>query len=291
MLQPTCRISDAERQFLLDGISQERRNDGRGCYDYRGIVFEMEPLSLANTSCRFRAGETEILVAVKSDVGKLGPDKDAGSFRINVECAASVSRTLADGVSAEDWGKQLSVLLESLCGGNDVIDRQDLVIVPHMYAWDVYVDVLVLASGGNVLDSISLALCAVLTEPALLPRIDAEDVVEEGERTDLKVDSLPESGTPLKLKKVPLCVTAAQIADKILFDVTAEEELCADAMLCVVVDARSGDIMGISKLGRGLYDLHTMPDMMSRCRAAAASLTEHLERELGRELIKPAAAA
>jgi len=215
------------------------------------------------------------MVAVKP--GRARPD--AGHFQIVVDCAASVSRALVDGWAGDDWGRHLSAMLESLCAGDDVVDRRALCVAPGAFVWEVYVDVLVLASGGNLLDSVSLALCAALSE-TLLPKVQVEEAMEEGEPVQLKVDDRPEMGTRFPLKKTPLCVTVTQINGQFLFDVTREEEVCADAMICVVVDAKCGDVIGLHKLGRGLFDIASLPSMLERCRATAAALIQQLDREM-----------
>lgn len=283
-MEPHRRISEAERRFLLDGVSQGIRNDGRGCFDYRRISFEMGTIPTATSSCRLRAGETDLMVGVTCDMVKPNRSRpDCGELLVAVECAASVSVSLAEGTSAEDWGRQLSVLLESLCAADGVIDRKALCVAPGAFAWQVHVDVLVLTSGGNLLDTASLALCAALSE-VLLPKVDVLEAMEEGEVVQLRVDDRPEMGTPFPLRRLPLCVTVAQIQDRFLLDVTSEEELCADAMLCVVVDVKGGDVIGLHKLGRGLFDVATLPSMLERCRATAAALMKQLEMELSQDV-------
>lgn len=273
-------ISDAERRFLLDGVAQGFRNDGRGCFDCRRITYETGTIPAATSSCRLRAGETDLIVGVKCDVAKPSSQRpNAGMFHISVDCATSVSISLTEGWNAEEWGRQLSVLLESLCASDGVIDREALCIVPGTFAWEVHADVLVLATGGNLLDSVSLALCAALSE-TVLPKIEVQDELEEGEHVQLRVDDRPELGVCFPLRKMPLCVTVAQIQDRFILDVTLEEEICADALLCVVVDARSGDIAGIHKLGRGLFDLAALPAAVEHCRATASLMMQQLEREM-----------
>lgn len=279
-MQPVRRISEAERRFLLDGVSQGFRNDGRGCFDYRRISFEMGPIPSSTGSCRLRAGETDLIAVVRCEVvkpSKLQPAQ--GELQVSVSCAASVSVAFSDGRSAEESNRKLSLLLESLCSGEGVVDRKALCIQPGEFVWDVYVDVLVLTSGGNLLDSMSLALCAALSE-TLLPKVEVMEAMEEGEMVQLKVDDRPELGTRFPLKRLPLMVTVAQIGDRFIFDVTSEEELCADAMICVVVDAKAGDVIGLHKLGKGLFDIAALPSMLERCRATASVLIGQLEREL-----------
>ncbi|CAJ1352604.1 unnamed protein product [Effrenium voratum] len=279
-MQPLTRISESQRQFLLDGVQQDLRCDGRGPFDLRRVTFDLHVLPSATSSCRLRAGETELLLALKCDLVKpsrLQPD--AGHFQVAVECAPSVSVALADSHSGEDWGRRLGVLLETLCASDSIINRKALCLLPGVFAWEVHLDVLVLSSGGNLLDSLALALCALLSE-SLLPKVEVIEALEDGEEVQLKVDDRPEAGVRFPLLKLPLCVTVAQIADKFLMDVTSEEEMCAQAMLCVVVDGKTGDIIGMHKLGRGLFDVSSLPAMLERCRATAGALAQQLDREL-----------
>jgi len=255
------------------------RNDGRGCFDYRRIAFELGQIPSSTGSCRLRAGETDLLVSVKCDISapsRLRPD--AGSFHINVDCAASVS-VAADAANADESSRQLAVILESLCASDDIVDRQALCILPGTFAWEVHVDVLVLTSGGNLLDSVSLALCAALSQ-TVLPKVDVVEAVEEGEAARLQVDPRPEVGSKFPMRRLPLCVTVAQIQQRFLFDITSDEEQCADAIVCVIVDAMCGEVVGLHKLGRGLFELAALPSMLERCRAAAGVLMLQLEREL-----------
>lgn len=255
------------------------RNDGRGCFDMRRVTFDVGSQASATGSCRLRAGETDLCVGVKCDMVKPNAETpNMGQVHIVVEVAASVSVAFSEGRDGEDLGKQLSALLESLCASDDVIDRKALCVLPGVFAWDVYVDVLVQACGGNLLDSVSLALCAVLSETAL-PKVTVEEALEEGEDVQLSVDDRPEVGTAFPLKKLPLCVTVAQVGKRLLLDVTPEEELCAEALMCVVVDGKCGAVVGMHQLGRGLLDPSLVPSMLEHSRAAAAAIVQQLEAE------------
>mmetsp|Transcript_99403 Transcript_99403/g.207071 ORF Transcript_99403/g.207071 Transcript_99403/m.207071 type:complete len:288 (-) Transcript_99403:64-927(-) len=285
-MQNLQRLSEAERRFLLDGVKQGLRSDGRGCYDYRRVTFELDPIPTANGSCRLRAGETDLLVCVKCDIGKPSREHpDIGQFQVAVDCAASMSVAFADSWNADDASRRLSVLLETLCAGDGVIDRRALCIQPGVFAWEVYVDVLVLTSGGNLLDSVSLALCAALLDTKL-PSVQVLEAMEEGEVVQLSVDDRPEMGQPFPITRLPLCVTVAQIGQRFLFDVTSEEELTSDALLCVVVDAQSEEALGIHQLGRGLFEMGALPEMLLRCRAAGAALFKQLQKEIADKDVK-----
>lgn len=275
------RISEAERRFLLDGVEQGLRSDGRGPYDCRRVAFEVGTIPTATGSCRLRAGDTDLLVSVMCDVIRPHRERpNEGLFQVAVDCAASATPGMAfSEAGPHEASQQLSAVLDTMCAGPDVIDRTSLCISPGGFAWDVHVDVLVLKSGGNLLDSISLAMCLALRD-TLLPKVHVVEAMEEGEQDQIRVDDRPEIGMPFPLSRLPLCVTVAQLQQRFLLDVTWEEELCADAMLCVVVDGKTGDVTGMHKLGRGLFDLAAVPAMLQRCRATAAALVRQLDLEM-----------
>lgn len=273
------RISDAERRFLLDGVGQGLRNDGRGCFDYRRITFETDVVPTANASCRLRAGETDLIVGVKCDL--VSPNvatPSEGSFQISVECSAS----MLPGIRAkekDDISRRYSMLLDTLVAGNDVVDRKALCVLPGRFVWSAHVDVVVLTSGGNLLDALSLAVCAVLKDTTI-PDVQIIEAMEEGEEVRIAVDDRPSMGKPFPLRKLALLVTVAQIGERFLMDVTNEEEGCAEATLCVAVDGSSGEVMGLHKLGRGLFDMSSVPEMLVHCKATAAALVAQLEQAL-----------
>merc|ERR1712087_47928 len=113
-------------------------------------------------------------------------------FHVSVDCGASVA--YAESWNAQEASTQLSALVESLCGGDEVIDRRALCVSPGNFVWEVQVEVLVLTCGSNLLDSATLALCAALTETTL-PKVSVIEAMEEGEVIQLKVDDRPEMGS------------------------------------------------------------------------------------------------
>ena len=58
-------LSEAERTYILHGIQDNLRVDGRGCEDYRYMEVETEVVSNTNGSARLRLANTDILVGIK----------------------------------------------------------------------------------------------------------------------------------------------------------------------------------------------------------------------------------
>jgi exosome complex component RRP42 len=64
----------SERAFVRDGIEQSVRVDGRAREDYRSMVLELGVVPQASGSARLRLGGTDVMVAVKADIG--APSKE-----------------------------------------------------------------------------------------------------------------------------------------------------------------------------------------------------------------------
>lgn len=272
-------VSVAEKKYLHDGITQGLRNDGRGCFDYRRIFFETDVVPTASASCRLRAGNSDLIAGVKCEMAtpsSLTPTE--GSFRISVECAPSMLPGIRER-EKDEISRELSTLIDTLVATDDIVNRRALCLVPGRFAWDINVDLLVLTSGGNLLDAVSLAVAAVLKD-TILPDVQVVPAIEEGEEDKLAVDDRPGIGKPFPLRKLALCVTVAQIGERFLLDVTTEEEGCAEAMLCIVIDASKSEVIGVHKLGRGLFDASSIPEMLEHCKATASALAGQLEQAL-----------
>ena len=72
---PLSLISPSEVDFILKGVDENIRADGRGRLDYRQVVLETGVISQASGSARCRLGEgTDVLVGVKIEIGAIEID-------------------------------------------------------------------------------------------------------------------------------------------------------------------------------------------------------------------------
>ena len=60
-------MSEAERTFILHGVEENLRSDGRARGDLRPVVIETGVVSHASGSCHLRLANTDILVGVKTE--------------------------------------------------------------------------------------------------------------------------------------------------------------------------------------------------------------------------------
>lgn len=61
-------LSDAEKVYVVHGVQDDLRTDGRGCEDYRWIELETDVVSNTTGSARVKIGHTDVLVGVKAEM-------------------------------------------------------------------------------------------------------------------------------------------------------------------------------------------------------------------------------
>lgn len=80
------KISESEKLFIIDGIQQNVRTDGRTILDFRPFSIETGIVPQTNGSARIKLSNTDILVSVKVEVGEPDPDfPDQGRLQVHVE--------------------------------------------------------------------------------------------------------------------------------------------------------------------------------------------------------------
>jgi exosome complex component RRP42 len=63
-------LSSAERQFLIDGVELNVRNDGRSRLDFRHFTIETGIIATANGSARLKLDNTDVMVGVRVDLAE-----------------------------------------------------------------------------------------------------------------------------------------------------------------------------------------------------------------------------
>ena len=85
-------LSEAERTFVIHGVQDDLRADGRHRDDFRHLELETGVVSNTNGSCRLRLGETDLLVGVKAELGEPLPSTPKhGRLEFFVDCRLSLS--------------------------------------------------------------------------------------------------------------------------------------------------------------------------------------------------------
>jgi exosome complex component RRP42 len=108
------RLSLAERDFLVQGVEQGMRADGRSRHDFRSFEVESGVAPQTNGSCRLRCPQsnTDILVGVKLEIAEPRPDQpNEGYLQISVDCAA-VASTVFQGRNTDDINDEMGQILQ-----------------------------------------------------------------------------------------------------------------------------------------------------------------------------------
>eukprot|EP01069_Polyplicarium_translucidae_P012935 Polyplicarium_translucidae@DN662_c0_g1_i1.p1 len=274
-------ISLAEFRFLTDGILQDCRSDGRRRAAYRPLSVETGIFPSAAGSSRVRNLENDLLVGVKLDLRKCD-SADAGRIFVSVDCSSSVSIEAHESRGGEDFGFFLATQVREFCLNALAVPLELLDVEPRgFFRWTVFVDVVVLNSGGNVLDCVALGVVAALRDTRL-PKIDVVADPRESEHAEdpaitFEVDERPEAGEPFPADQLPLLVSVGRVGGHSVWDMGEEEELCATGKLTLAVDP-SGRCVGLHKDGQSTLELSTLASIMEASEKAGTHLHEQLRK-------------
>jgi len=238
-------LSLSERRFIKDGVDDNMRLDGRERMDFRSFTVETDVVTQANGSARVRLHDTDVLVGVKLELGETefkAPDE--GIIKLAVQC-------VGDFLGEQRVRYIEHTLSEILACG---LDRTKLCVKSGKCCWVVFVDCLVLHSGGNVLDALGFAVVAALQD-TMVPGIE---VLEETGETDLPAgafevivsDDQDELVRFEGATELPLCLSFAVFDqhNAIVVDPALNEESCMQTLLTFSVN-REGHIFSIHKQG------------------------------------------
>uniref|UniRef100_A0A6I8NSE3 Ribosomal RNA-processing protein 42 n=1 Tax=Ornithorhynchus anatinus TaxID=9258 RepID=A0A6I8NSE3_ORNAN len=170
-------LSEAEKVYIVHGVQEDLRVDGRSCEDYRCAEVETDVVSNTSGSARVKLGHTDILVGVKAEMGtpKLEKPKE-GFLEFFVDCSANAAPEF-EGRGGDELGTEIANTLYRIFNNKSSIDLESLCISPREHCWVLYVDVLLLECGGNLFDAISIAVKAALFNTRKRRRCETEQTV------------------------------------------------------------------------------------------------------------------
>ncbi|XP_068603425.1 exosome complex component RRP42 [Brachionichthys hirsutus] len=284
----TAQVSEAEKVFILHGIRDDFRVDGRGCEDYRHAEIETDVVSNTDGSAKVTLGHTVALVGVKTEIGKPKPAvPDEGYLEFFVDCSANATPEF-EGRGGEELGAALSNTLYRVFGNKRSLDLRRLCISPGEHCWVLYVDVLLLQCDGNLYDAISVAVKAALFNTKI-PRVTVSADGEGAKEIELSDD--PYDCVRLDVENVPCIVTLCKVGHRHVVDATLQEKACSVASLVVAVTQR-GAVTCTRKVGGGSLDPESIFEMtevgkrVGRARHAPLMKLLQQEERLGKTLQK-----
>lgn len=283
-------LSSSEREYIKQGVEQDLRADGRKRLDFRPFNLDVDIVPQAAGSARIRLGRTDILVSIKTDIGR--PDissPSSGNILCSVDAASGSAASAAAGsgmgaVDAEDRNRndrlaELSTTLSCILKESGGVDLTELAIVPGKHCWHVYVDVLILDEDGNLMDAIMLATRAALARTKL-PGVSIE---EGSEQTEIVLSDDPGKAKSISFDSIPITVTFCQIGRTFVADASVPEEVCSEASLVMAVN-KSGSMLYTKKQQAGHIDPSRLMDMVHTGQKLASSIIDCLDSELGKSM-------
>lgn len=241
-------LSVGEKHFIQGGIAQDLRSDGRKRLTYRPIYVETGVIPQASGSARVRMGATDVIATVKAELGKPSASQpDKGKVAIYIDCSPTAA-PMFEGRGGEELSTELSsslqrCLLGGKSGSGAGIDLSSLIIVEGKVCWDLYIDGLVVSSDGNLLDALSAAIKAALSNTAI-PKVNVAVAATGDEQPE--VDVSDEEFLQFDTSAVPVIVTLTKVGRHYIVDATSEEESQMSSAVSVSIN-RQGRICGLTK--------------------------------------------
>ncbi|XP_039192048.1 exosome complex component RRP42 isoform X1 [Crotalus tigris] len=271
-------LSEAEKVYIMHGVQEDLRVDGRGCEDYRCTEVETDVISNTSGSARVKLGHTDILVGVKAEMGTPKLEKpNEGSLEFFVDCSANATPEF-EGRGGEELGTEIANTLYRIFNNESSIDLKTLCINPRQHCWILYVDVLLLECGGNLFDAISIAVKAALFNT----RIPKVRVLEDEGGHEFELSDDPFDCIRLNVDNIPCIVTLSKIGYRHVIDATLQEEACSLASLLISVTSQ-GVITCMKKVGRGSLDPESIFEMMETGKRVGKLLHTSLQAILDKE--------
>ena len=251
-------VSEAEKTFVLHGVQEDLRVDGRTRRDIRPILVETDLVTHTSGSSHLRLANTDVLVGVKAELDTPLPGRPKeGHIEFFVDCSANATPEF-EGRGGEDLATEISRALAHAYANPEVFDLKQLCVLEGQQCWVLYIDVLILEVGGNLFDAVSMAAKAALFTTRI-PKVTVTAV--DGGQPEMELSDDPYDGNKLVLTNAPVLVTLSRIGNHCVVDPTPEEEACAASCLVLGVTG-SGKVTTVKKTGSGSFNAQGMAEAL-----------------------------
>lgn len=256
-------ISEAEKTFIIHGIQENLRCDGRSCLEYQYIEVETGIISNCSGSSHVRLANTDVLVGIKSELDAPDPcSADRGRIEFFVDCTANADPEF-EGRGGEDIATEISSALAQAYRSPRCLDLKSLAVVPGQQVWVLYVDILILECGGSMVDAVSVAVKAALYD-LKIPKVTVTR--DENGDPEIEVSDDPFDVEKLSIANVPCFITLSKVGQQFVLDATREEQACAVGSLAMAVTA-NGKIVTLFKGGTGSLHPENIMDVIEASEA------------------------
>nr|CAD7606992.1 unnamed protein product [Timema genevievae] len=267
-------LSNCERTFVLQALSEEKRIDGRGIDEFR----ELEIFFGTDWGCcQVSLGDTKVLAQVSCDVmAPKATRPNEGLLHINVELSPMGAPHFESGRLSE-LGVQLNRLLEKAIKDSHCVDLESLCIVAEEKVFNLRVDIHVLNHEGNLVEAASIAALTALSH------FRRPDVTMTGEKTIIH-DPSERDPIPVVLHHHPVCVSYALFnkGTVVVADPTALEERVSEAQIVFGMNAYR-ELCGLHLGGSALATFETVVNCAIRAGNRAAQVVQKMKTLLAHD--------
>ncbi|XP_068905513.1 exosome complex component RRP42 [Tenebrio molitor] len=268
-------LCEAEKTFVLHGVEENFRIDGREREDYRPMELETNIVAHAFGSARLRLANTDVLVAVKLEVDAPFPEKPReGKLEFFVDCSANATPDF-EGRGGEDLAVEISNCLASAYKSPQVFDLTKLCILKGHKCWKIFVDILLLECGGNLYDAVSIAVKTALWDTRI-PLV--RSVTVDGSNIDMDVSDELHDCQKLDVSGAPIMVTVCKIGEQCIVDPNVAEEQCSVG--AVVIAVSRDKFSTVLQTGSGSLHPQTLLESLQMGQKVAHRLSEALSETL-----------
>ncbi|XP_053317391.1 exosome complex component RRP45 [Spea bombifrons] len=264
-------LSNCERAFLLQAITEKKRLDGRQTYDYRNIKITF---GTEYGCCIVELGKTRVLSQVSCELVAPKMNRPTeGILFFNLELTPMASPAFEPGRPSELVVK-LNRLLERCLRNSKCIDTESLCVAAGEKVWQIRVDIHLLNHEGNIIDAASIAAIAALCH------FRRPDVSVQGEEVTVYTPE-ERDPVPLSIHHMPICVSFAffQQGTYLLVDPSEREERVMDGLLVIAMN-KHREICTIQSSG----GIMLLKDQILRCSKVAGvkvgEITELIQKAL-----------
>ncbi|MHA1616565.1 MAG: exosome complex protein Rrp42 [Candidatus Njordarchaeales archaeon] len=225
-------ITKLEKETIFSLLSEGKRIDERGLYDFRQINIIPSLIKKAEGSALVELGNTKILAGVKVSPARPFPDEpNKGIFVVNTEFAPVASPIFEPGPPPE-YAIEVARVVDRAIRSAEMIKLDELVIIPGKLVWMINIDIYTLDDDGNLIDASMIgAVSALLT--GSIPKVE---IVDE-EKEEIRI--IKEETQPIPIQDIPVSFTFAKIGNYIVLDPSYIEENIMDSRLTIAVNQRN----------------------------------------------------
>lgn len=249
-----------ERRFILDGVIQNCRNDGRETLMSRHLIHSTgtEVLAAGSSSLGLELSSPHIITGCKAEISSLP------SITLNIETPGKST------IQTREYTSHLCSVLDTLI--LKYFNTKQLEIVEGRKGWRLYIDVVVLdPQASNLVEHISFGILLALMNTKIP---DVEGYYNPN--IDEVILELTNSYRSLDTSTLPVIITVNQIADCFVIDLTKEEEASTEGGLHISVN-RGQETCGVLTASPGTLSFPLISTCLDIARTAATQVFSALD--------------